>query len=248
MLRLVTLGTVLLAVALVSTIVLATRTAAERAGFSAAARREACVRVGLGASAWLALTAVVASSGALSDFDARPPRLLVVVVLATSLFAVATVNKTASRLLAAAPLHWPIAIQTMRVVIELGLHSLFSLGELPVHLTFEGRNFDIVVGLTAPFVALGVARGLIGRRGAIAWNVASLGLLANIVGTSATTLPGPLHLDWPGVSNAIMTTPPFVWLPAFFVPVALFGHVLSLRQLLAGGDAARALAERDARA
>jgi hypothetical protein len=25
---------------------------------------------------------------------------------------------------------------------------------------------------------------------------------------------------------------PFVWLPTFLVPVALFGHILSLRQLL----------------
>jgi hypothetical protein len=63
--------------------------------------------------------------------------------------------------------------------------------------------------------------------------LASLGLLANVVGMAITTLPGPLHHAWPGVSNVIAAELPFIFLPGFLVPVALFGHVLSLRQLLA---------------
>lgn len=233
MLRLVTIGTVLLAAAIAALIVAGVRASARRSGLTEPERRRVTVRAALGLGGWLGLSAALAGSGVLSDFDARPPRLMLVVVVAVALFVAAISNATAARLIAGAPRHWPIALQSMRVVIELGLWSLFALGKLPVHMTFEGRNFDVLVGLTAPVVALGVARGWIGTRGAVAWNVASLGLLANIVGIAVTTLPGPLHLDWPGVSNAIVTTPPFVWIPAFFVPVALFGHVLSLRQLLA---------------
>jgi hypothetical protein len=81
--------------------------------------------------------------------------------------------------------------------------------------------------------ALLVARGRLGTRGTLVWNVAAFGLLLNIMGIAITTFPGPLHLDWPGVSNVIIATPPFVWLPSFLVPVAFFGHVLSFRQLLA---------------
>lgn len=193
-------------------------------------RRVAAVTAA-GIASWLTVTALLAGSGALSNFDAAPPRMMIVLAGAMALFAFATTRPIARRLLDAAPKHWPIAIQTMRIPIELVLWGLFAAGKLPVQMTFEGRNFDILVGLTAPLVALAVARGWIGTRGAVVWNFASFGLLLNIMGIAVTTMPGPLHLDWPGVSNVIVTTPPFVWLPAFLVPVAFFGHVLSLRQL-----------------
>lgn len=194
-------------------------------------RRLAAI-VATGIVAWLAVTASLARSGILSDFTTKPPRLLLVLAGAMTLFTLATTNATARRLLAVTPKHWLIAFQSFRVLVEIGLYALFAAGKLPVQMTFEGRNFDVLVGITAPIVAFAVARGLIGSRVAIAWNLASLGLLLNIMGIATTTMPGPLHLDWPGVSNEIVATAPFVWLPAFLVPVAFFGHVLSLRQLL----------------
>ena len=93
-------------------------------------------------------------------------------------------------------------------------------------------------GLDASAIALRtclVVFGWLGRRALLAWNIIAVSLLANIVGTALTTMPGPLALDWPGPPATIVATWPFVWLPAFLVPVALFGHVLSLRQLFAPG-------------
>jgi hypothetical protein len=231
MFPLVLVGTVLLAVALTAVILLGVAGASRRSGFTSVERRRVTTRTAIGIAVWLGATAALASTGVFSEFDRRPPTLMVVVVASFLLFAFATSNATATRLVRAAPPHWAIALQTMRVPIELGLWALFVLGKLPVHLTFEGRNFDVVVGVTAPFVAFALARGWIGKRIAIAWNVGSLAALVNIVGMAVTTLPGPFHLDWPGVSNVVLTTAPLVWLPTFFVPVALFGHLVSLRQL-----------------
>jgi hypothetical protein len=232
MFRLVLVGTVLLTVAVATILVLAACASARRSGLAQAERRRLALRLAGGLAGWLGLAAGLAAAGVLSDFEARPPRMVLLLAGTLVLFTVATSRPAAARLIAAAPRHWPIGLQAMRVAIELGLWGLFAAGKLPVQMTFEGRNIDIVVGLTAPIVAAGVARGWIGTRGAVAWNVASLGILANIIGIAVTTLPGPLHLDWPGISNMIVTTPPFVWIPTFFVPVALFGHVISLRQLL----------------
>jgi hypothetical protein len=215
-----------------SVIVLGVLRAARRAALPERDRRRLGLIAAGGIAAWLAITALLAGSGVLSDFTSKPPRLMLVVFASMALFAFTTTRPVVRRLLAAAPKHWPVAIQTMRIPIELALWALFAAGKLPVQMTFEGRNFDVLVGLTAPVVAFGIARGFIGIRGAIAWNLASFGLLLNIMGIAITTFPGPLHLDWPGVSNVIVATPPFVWLPAFLVPVAFFGHVLSLRQLL----------------
>jgi hypothetical protein len=189
------------------------------------------LRLGIGIAAWLSVLAVVVASGALRDFEARPPRPLLLLLATMVLFASTTRLGITGRLLDSTPDAWLVALQTMRIPIELMLLGLFVAGKFPVHLTFEGRNFDILVGLSAPVVALAVARGKLGSRGLVAWHVASLGLLANIVFMAVTTLPGPLHLAWPGVSNVVVTTLPYVFLPGFLVPVALFGHVLALRKL-----------------
>lgn len=231
-------------VGVVASLILAgVRSAALRSGHSPGGARRITLVGAVGIAGWLGLVAVGSLTGVLTDFSARPPRMLLVLAGSAALFTAATRTRTFGRLLASTPRHWPIALQSMRVPIELGLWSLFVAGRLPVHMTFEGRNFDVVVGLSAPIVALALARGWLGVRGAVVWNLLGLGLLVNIVGMAVTTMPGPLQLAWPGPSNVIVAQFPFVWLPAFLVPVALFGHVISLRQLLARrarptGDAA----------
>lgn len=228
----ITLGAVGVVLVVACAIVAGVRRAARRAGDSEASSRRLAATAGAGIFTWLAVTAFLSRAGVLAQFESTPPRLMIVVFASMTLFAFATRTKAARRLLAATPRPWPIAIHAMRIPIELGLWGLFAAGRLPVQMTFEGRNFDVLVGLTAPLVAIGVARGVVGTRAAVAWNLGSFGLLLNIMGIAITTFPGPLHLDWPGVSNVILTTVPFVWLPTFLVPVAFFGHVLSLRQLL----------------
>jgi len=130
------------------------------------------------------------------------------------------------------PPAWPIAAQTFRVGVELALFALHAAGRAPVQITFEGRNFDVLVGLSAPWIGWLVATGRIGTKGALAWNVIGLAVLANTVGTVATSTPGPLHLDWPGAPLTAITSWPIVWLPAFLMPIAVFLHVVSLRQNL----------------
>lgn len=220
-------------VSVVTALVLGVRAVARRALPPAEAR--VVVRRAIGFFAvWLGTSAVVAATGVLRDFDARPPRLMILVVASFAVLTIVTRTARFKALLAATPPSWPVALMSMRVPIEIGLWGLFATGKLPVHMTFEGRNFDVLVGATAPVVAWALARGKLGRAGLVAWNVASLGLLANIVGMAVTTIPGPLHLPWPGVSNTVVADFPWVWLPTFLVPVAVFGHVVSLRQVLAG--------------
>ena len=234
MLVLVASLSVVLVLVVAGFISLAVLAAARRAGEDRARARGLAIRVAAALGAWLALIGALGASGALSSFDARPPRLMLVPLGAVVGLVILTRTATYRRLLEVASPSWPIAIQAMRVPIELGLWALFAAGRLPVHLTFEGRNVDVLVGLTAPVVAVALSRGWIGARAAALWNVASLGALANIVFMAITSLPGPLHLPWPGVPNTVVAEFPFVWLPGFLVPVALFGHVASLRQLLPG--------------
>ena len=86
--------------------------------------------------------------------DALRARLMFVLGGAMALFAYTSRRKVVSRLLDAAPRTWSVAMQSMRVPIELMLWGLFATGKFPVHLTFEGRNFDVLVGATAPLRVL----------------------------------------------------------------------------------------------
>jgi hypothetical protein len=178
---------------------------------------------------WLALAAVLARMGVLSQWTARPPRLPLVagggLLLAFLLFRTATFRT----LLDSTPAFWPIGLQVFRVGVEVILFDLHASGRAPVQVTFAGRNLDILMGLTAPLVAWWVVRRRASPWLVLGWNVLGLGVLANTVAVVVTSTPGPLHL-WPGPPFTEILRWPLVWLPAFLAPLAVLLHVASLRQ------------------
>lgn len=188
-----------------------------------------------GLMAWLGATAALAENGVLADWSAFPPRwpLLPLTTLVT--FALFARTRTFRRLRTEIPTWQPVALQTFRVGVELAFWRLHAEGYAPVQVTFEGRNFDALVGLTAPVVAIGIATGRVGRLVTLAWNLFGLALLFNAIGTVATSAPGPLHLDWPGEPFTAIATWPAVWIPALLAPTAIFLHVVSIGQSLAIG-------------
>lgn len=194
------------------------------------------VRVAVAFSGWLALTAVV-SSGALG-FDARPPRLFVFPWLMLLASLALLRSKTGREVIACTPPARVIALDVFRVGVEVVLWRLYATELLPVELTFEGRNFDILVGVTAIPAALVVARH---PRLAVAWHVFGLAMLLNVVGMAVLSAPGPLHaLDFTP-ANVVLGRFPFVWLPAFLVPIAALTHIVGLRQLREAGAARRSV-------
>jgi hypothetical protein len=214
--------------------------AGRRAGLSTATRRGFAVGASVAIAAWLAFAAVLAQQGVFQAFDARPPRLALLPVGLLAVCLILTSFKGFRRLLDAAPPEWLIALQTYRVGIELILYVMFREGLVPVQMTFEGGNLDIIIGLTAPLVALAARQHWGGRWLFAVWNVAGLLSVANIVRTVMRSLPGPLHVDGFAISPTIVAVPPFVWLPAFVVPIAILVHLISLRQLPAATRVATA--------
>lgn len=207
--------------------------AARHAGLPSRQAPQLAAGVAAAVVAWLVVAAGLAGAGLLSRYDAAPPRVaLLPLAFLTTMLLVSRTDAFA-RLLEGAPPAWPIALQTFRLPVELLLWSLFQEGRIPERMTFGGRNFDVLIGLTAPLVAWAVSRGRMGRTAVAAWNVLGLGLLANVVVIALRSVPGPLNAGWGGVQNTVIAEVPYVWLPAFLVPLAVFGHVASLRQLLA---------------
>jgi hypothetical protein len=125
-----------------------------------------------------------------------------------------------------------LSISLVRIPVELCLHLLYQDGAVPVEMTYAGRNFDILAGLTAPLVAYFVYyRKQWPRTVVKVWWVLSLALLLNIIVHAILALPSSVQLVGLDQPNIAVTTIPFVWLPGFIVPVVLFSHAALYRQL-----------------
>jgi hypothetical protein len=187
----------------------------------------------LGVLAWLTIITAAATAGFFSNFSIMPPRFIwaLAPALATVL-ALAFLPGFHSRN-TVAPAEAFIWWQVFRLPVELMLHVLSDTNTFPVELTFEGRNWDILVGITAPLLAFILSRRTVPVWIVYSWNILGLALLANIVIPGIGAVPTPLQFYHTSVPNTALATAPFALLPAFLVPMALLGHLLSIQHTMA---------------
>ena len=145
------------------------------------------------AGVWLAGQAGLALAGFYqTNLYELPPRLAqaalwpaLAVVLGLLLFS------RGRRWLARLPLADLTAISSVRVGVEIGLYYLAAYHLVPGLMTFEGRNFDVLAGLTAPVAAALWRRRGVGRGWFVAWHLGALALLVNIVVLAVLAAPSP---------------------------------------------------------
>jgi hypothetical protein len=100
-------------------------------------------------------------------------------------------------------------------------------------MTFEGRNFDIMSGLTAPFVFYFVfIKKTLGTKVILIWNLVCLGLLINVVTNAILSAPFPFQKFSFDQLNIAILYFPFVWLPCCVVPLVLISHLAAIRTIL----------------
>lgn len=190
----------------------------------------------LGLIGWLLIQAFLTMNGVYSLATAMsgPPKLILFGILPTvltiaSLFA----TPAGRRFIDSLPLTNITYLNMVRIPVELVLFWLFTYKAVPELMTFEGRNFDILSGMSAPFVAyFGFTKGKLSRPLILFWNVVCLGLLLSIVRYALLSTPTPMQQFAFDQPNIAITSFPFSWLPTFVVPIVLFGHLVSIRQLL----------------
>lgn len=223
---------VVLVAVLARALVWAVGRTAVRAGLSGPSTRRLTVAVTVAIATWLSLTAALAASGQLSRWDVVPPRLAL--LPATVLMAMIVLNRLPGfvRLLGHVPAWWPVGAQVFRVGVELVLLGYYTQGRIPRQLTLEGRNLDLLVGLTAPVLALLMLRGRAGRGLVLTWNALGLASLINVAFLAVTSIPGPLHRAWPGEPLTVVASWPAVWIPALLLPTGVVLHVISIRRSL----------------
>ncbi|RYZ23082.1 MAG: hypothetical protein EOO16_06420 [Chitinophagaceae bacterium] len=182
---------------------------------------------------WTVLQAAISVTGFYTHFAGTPPRMLALVLppLATMLLALATARGRA--FLDHLDTVKLTLLHVVRVPVELVLWGLAVQGEVPRLITFEGINFDIFSGITAPLLwYFGYVKKMLPRALLAVWNIACLLLLANVVFHALLSAPTVLQrysFEQPLVAVGYF---PFTLLPGLVVPAVLLAHVVCLRQLM----------------
>lgn len=182
---------------------------------------------------WLALQAIISLSGFYTVTTTTPPRFALLVFPPVILIAVSFLNTKGRNMLDGFSLKTLTLLHLVRIPVELGLYWLCLHRVVPEIMTFEGRNFDILCGLTAPIAYyFGYIKNVLNSKILIAWNVICLLSLANIVTTAVLSAPFPIQqfaFDQPNVALLYF---PFVWLPCCIVPGVLLAHLVTIKRLI----------------
>ncbi len=182
-------------------------------------------------TAWVVLLGILSLKGFFSDFSKLPPRLIFALLPPLPVVLIIACSKGGKELLRQAPPQWPIYLQSFRIVVEIVLWLGVRGGLLPVQMSFEGRNFDILSGL----LALPVGYYCFVKKSwpswvALLYNITGLLLLLNIVIVAVLSAPTPLRAFHTGPASTLITQFPFIYLPGLLVPLAYTLHVFSLSQ------------------
>lgn len=183
--------------------------------------------------AWLLLQSGIGLTGFYTVTSPMPPRFALLVVPPVLAIIVLLLTPKGRSIIDSWNIEMLTYIHIVRVPVELTLLGLFIYKQVPQLMTFEGRNFDIISGITAPLVAyLALGKTKLNKGFLLAWNILCLGLVLNIVLNAILSLPTPFQrfaFEQPNVGLAYF---PFIWLPCFIVPVVLIAHIVSIRRIV----------------
>ena len=205
-----------------------------RSGLSPIAQRRVRTGAALFVGAWFGAALLLAPSPAsLLGRDRSFLTPIIPILDAVSItIALLTIWRSSSlrRVIAAIPLPTLHALQVFRVIGAVFL-ILLAQGQVPAHFALPAGWGDVAVGLTAPLVALALARSAGGARPlAISWNVVGLLDLFVAVGMGTGFL-APILLGMRVQPTAAMGVFPMIMVPTFAVPMSMLLHLIALSAL-----------------
>ena len=195
------------------------------------AQKKIFSRAILGLVVWTLFISIWSISGMMGNFNLFPFNVMPVIAIPLITILIITFSKTFKEIVIHIPQQNLIRLQSFRIFVEILLWALFITNVAPVQMTFEGRNFDILSGLTAIVVAYLATRNSISKPILVIWNIACLGLLINIVSIAILSMPTPFRVFMNEPVNTVVTQFPVSLLPALLVPLAYALHFFSLRKL-----------------
>ena len=191
--------------------------ACQALGFAHGENERLTRKVSLGLAGWLVATAAIASSGWVRDFGDFPPPLVLFILAATTLTTLLAFSSLGTLLADGAGLPFLVGFQAFRFPLEIFLLWGVREGFVPPQMTWEGRNFDVLTGLTAAVVGGFALRHKVPRTLVLGWNLLGIALLINVVGVAVLSMPTPIRRFFNEPASVFVAGAPYIWLPLFLV-------------------------------
>lgn len=189
-------------------------------------------RTFVGITIWLLIAAIVTFFGVFQVYDRVPPNIAFIPLSALLIIILWLSQKSNRKAAMAIPVSWLFFFHILRIPVELWIWQMHEHQYLPEIMTFSGWNVDLYSGILLPITGYLVFSKKVLPRW-FAWLANALGSLTLlwIVGLAIGSLPGKVQFLSVEIENAVVGTFPFIWLPAFIVPLVLLAHIITFMQL-----------------
>jgi hypothetical protein len=182
---------------------------------------------------WMTIQSAVAATGFFTIENTIPPRFLLLLLPPLITILIVFSNVKGRLFVQSFNIEALTLLHSVRIAAEMVLLGLFLHKTMPQLMTFEGRNFDLLSGLTAPIVYyFGFVKKKLGKKAILAWNFTCLAILLFTVTNAVLSAPTPFQkfaFDQPTIAVLYF---PFVWLPGVVVPLVIFSHLITIHSLL----------------
>lgn len=183
-------------------------------------------------SIWIGIQSILGFSEFYLITNSIPPRFILLLLPPIVCILILLLTEKGKKFVDSIDIKYLTLLHIIRIPVEIILYWLFVFKKIPILMTFEGRNFDIISGLTAPIIFYyGFVNVKFGKKVIIAWNYICLVLLLNIVFNSVLSSPFPLQKFAFEQPNIAILYFPFNLLPSLIVPIVLFSHLVVIRRL-----------------
>jgi len=182
----------------------------------------------IGLIVWSSIQSVLAFEAFYQITNSIPPRFALVLIPSAIwlIWEFTTLNKR--RVISQRNLNISPFLHMVRLPMEIVLWQLYIHGTIPELMTFEGRNFDIVMGITAPVIGWLYIKGNLSLKVLRIWNVVGLILILFIMTNGILSAELPIQMFALDQPNKALTYFPFVLLPSIIVPLVIYTHVTDL--------------------
>ena len=181
---------------------------------------------------WMTIQAVISKTGFYTNASSVPPRFLLTIGPPLLFIIFLFLTKQGRSFIDSLNLKVLTTLHIIRLPVELVLVWLFIHKAVPRIMTFEGHNFDILSGVTAPVIYYVVFIKNKSYKWLLVWNILCLALLINIVSIAILSAPFPFQKLGFEQPNIALLYFPFVWLPSGIVPLVLLSHLTAIKRLM----------------
>lgn len=180
---------------------------------------------------WSIGQSILAYVGFYQVTNSTPPRFGLVLIPAALLIIYGLLPKQQKWVSEKRNIKISIFLHSVRLPVEIVLFGLFTHKMIPELMTFEGRNYDIIMGITAPVIGWLFLKKKISKQLLLVWNIVGLILVFFILINGILSSELPFQQFGFEQPNRGINYFPFVLLPATIVPIVIWTHLSDILKL-----------------